>query len=290
MIMVGTILRTDGADAMSATAGTSTGSYLVPRNLYAELIKAVRKNLVLSSLAARRVGPSGIQGSTLAVTLQTPESMSVRRVAEGAEVPVGAEEYSGFTITPVKYGVRIFISEELREDSNWDVAAMNVETAGYHLACNEEALIVAQLDAASTASGHDVSNSNATLPITDITEAIQNLRTDNYTPTHFIIGATLENDLYNIDTFTHADASGINDPSRRLIGKIAGMKVIVSNSVPTLLGYVIDRNHAFMVAEKRPITVKGFFNIARDSTDIVVTQRIGVRYIRSNAVSEITTT
>lgn len=286
----GTILVTDGKDAFSTTAGSSTASYLIPRTLYGELIKAVRKNLVLSALAARRISPASIPGSSIALSLQTPESMSVARVNEGAEVPLGVEQYEGFTLTPVKYGVRVWITQEMIEDSNWDVMAMNIETAGYELADNEESLIVAQLDAASTASSHNVANSNATLPVTDITAAIQYLRSDNHNPTHFIIGAELENDIYNLDGFTHADKSGVNDPTRRLIGKIAGMKVIVSNNVSAKLGYVIDASHAFVIAEKRPITIRRFFNAARDTSEAVVTQRIAVRYLRANAVSEITTT
>jgi len=286
----GTLLMTDGKDFASSAAGSSTASYLIPRSLYGELMKAVRKNLVLSSLAARRIGPSSIPGSTVAISLQTAESMTINRVNEGAEVPLSVEQYSGFTITPIKYGVRIWVSQEQLEDSNWDVMAMNVETAGYHLASNEETLIVAQLDAASTASSQDVSNSNATLPVTDITAAIQNLRSNNFNPTHFIIGAELENDLYNLDTFTHADKSGVNDPTKRMIGTIAGMKVIVSNNVSAKLGYVIDKNHAFVIAEKRPITIRRFFNAARDISEAVVTQRIAVRYLRENAVSEVTTT
>lgn len=286
----GTILVTDQKNASSSSAGSSTGSYLIPHTLYGELMRAVRKNLVLSSLAARRIGPASIPGSSITLALQEPESMTVNRINEGAEVPLGVEQYSGFTITPVKYGVRIWISQEMVEDNNFDVMAMNVETAGYHLASNEETLIIAQLDAGDTAASHSVANSNATLPVTDITEAVQNVRADNHNPTHFLIGAELENDIYNISGFTYASYSGINDPSKRLIGTIAGMKVIVSNNISAKLGYVIDAAHAFVVAEKRPITVRRFFNAARDVSEAVVTQRIGVRYLRANAISEITTT
>jgi HK97 family phage major capsid protein len=287
---IGTILTTDGKDFASATAGTSTGSYTIPRSLFGELMRAVRKNLVLSSLAMRRVGPESIPGSAITFTLQTPESMSVFGVTEGSEVPVSVEQYSSFTVTPVKYGVRILMTQEMIEDSNYDLMALNVETAGYHLASNEEALIVAQLDAGTTASSHTVANSNATLPVTDITQAIQQIREDNYNPTHFLIGAELENDIYNLSTFTEAHKAGINDPSKRLIGTIAGMKVIVSNNISAKLGYIIDASKAFMICEKRPVTINKFFNAARDLSEAVVTQRIAVRYVWSNAMSEITTT
>lgn len=287
---IGTFLTTDGKDFASSTAGTSTGSYLIPRSLYSELLKSVRKNLVLSALAMRRIGPKSIPGSSISFSLQQADSMAVETVTPGGEVPLSVEQYTGFTITPVKYGCRIWITQEMIEDSQWDVMAMNVETAGYHLASNEESLIVAQLDAASTAASNNVANSNATLPVTDITEGIQNLRSSYYNPTDFIIGAELENDLYNIDTFTEADKSGVNNPTKRLIGRIAGMNVIVSDNVSAKLGYIIDRTKAFMIVEKRPVTIRKFFDAARDVSEAVVTQRVAVRYVWENAVSEITTT
>ena len=36
-------------------------------------------------------------------------------------------------------------------------------------------------------------------------------------------------------------------------------------------------------------TIKRFFNTAKDTNEAVVTQRVSVKYIRANAVSEITT-
>ena len=43
-------------------------------------------------------------------------------VAEGAEIPVGTEDYDSVTLTPKKYGVRPLISREMVEDAEWDVA------------------------------------------------------------------------------------------------------------------------------------------------------------------------
>jgi hypothetical protein len=162
--------------------------------------------------------------------------------------------------------------------------------AGYEFVDNEEALIVSQLDAASTAASHNVANSNATLPISDITAAMQNLEVDNYNPTHMVCGAEIANDLRNIDTFVEADKAGINDPSKRLIGRIFGMNVIVSNNVSAKLAYVIDANHAFVIAEKRPLTIERYTDYARDTGFVVFTQRLAVSAWRNNAVSEITTT
>jgi len=289
--MTNTLLTTDSKSSTDSTAGTSTGSYLIPRTLYGSLFKAMRRNLVMSALAAKRIGPESIPGSSIDIPMQKAgQTMYLSRVEQGDEIPLDVEEYSGFNLKPIKYGIRIGITEEMVEDSLFDVMSLNVETAGYIFALNEESLIVSTLDAGSTAAGHDVANSNATLPITDITEAMQNLEEDNHIATDIIVGAEVANDLRNIDTFTEANKAGMNDPSKRLIGKIFQMNVIQSNAVSAKLAYVIDRRFAFVIAEKRPLRIEKYKDYGRDTRYAVATQRIAVRYLYENAISEITTT
>ena len=289
--MVNMLLTTDSKDSTSTTAGSSSGSSLIPRTLYATLIAAVRKQLVFRPLAAQIIGPNSIPGSSIDIPLQTPESMAVNRIAEGAEVPFSAEAYSSFNLKPFKYGVRIGITKEMEEDSLFDVMGMNVQTAGFELADNEEALIIATLATGSAVTGGTaIANSNATLPISDITAAMKGLEEENHTPTHMIVGVEVADDLRNIDTFTEADKAGINDPSKRLIGTIFGMKVLVSNNVSAKLAYIIDSGHAFIIAEKRPVSIERFFDAARDTSYAVATQRFATRYLRPGAIAKITTT
>ena len=286
-----TLLGTDSKDSTSSTAGSSTGSYLIPRTLYSELQRAVRKNLVLRALAAKVIGPASIPGSSIDIPLQTKDTMEVHRVGEFASVPLDVESYSGFNLKPVKYGVRIGISKEMMEDSQFDVMGMNVETAGYELADNEEALIIATLDTGSGISDSTrVANSNATIPISDITAAVQGVEEENYYPTHILVGVEVANDMRNIDTFVEAQKAGISDPSQRLIGLIFGMKVIVSNNVSAKYAYVLDSRYAFLIAEKRPVTIEKYFDAARDTAFAVATQRITARYLRSGAIARIITT
>jgi len=286
------LLSTDGADFASSTAGSSTGSYLVPRTLLGEVMNAVRKKLVLRAMAARVFGPGQIPGRTLVIPLQTDNSslMLVEEVHEGAEFPLTQTIFSNLTLTPLKYGARIGFTKEMLEDGIVDLASYHAELAGYEFADNEEALIVAQLNAASNAASNDVANSNATLPISDITKAMQNLEENNYMPSDMIVGVEVANDLRNIDTFVENDKSGVNDPTKSLIGKIFGMNVVVSNNVSALLAYVIDRNHAFVIAEKRPLSIENYKDWSRDTEFVVASQRIAIAALRNKAVSEITTT
>jgi len=285
------LLSTDSKDFSASTAGSSTGSYLIPRTLLETVFQQARKKLVLRALAARVFGPSAIKGRVFSVPIQTKNSLFVNQVAEGAEIPQDVEAYTGFNVTPLKYGVRVAVTKEMLEDGIVDVLAMNIETAAYELADNEESLIISTLD---TGSGQtdstQVANSNATLPISDITAAMLGVEEENYTPTHMLVGTEVASDLRNIDTFVEADKAGINDPSQKLIGKIFGMKVIVSNNVSAKYAYVIDANYAFILAEKRPITIERYWDYARDTAYAAVTQRIAARYLMSGAIARIVTT
>ncbi len=274
-----------------STGSTSTGSsVLAPTMVYKTIMEAVRKGLVFRNLAATIIPPAQIPGSAIKVSLQDVDSITVHAVAEGAEIPYDHENYTQRTLTPVKYGVNVGITREMIEDSQFAVALLNAQSAGYALADKEDSLVVAELASASAAAGHDVANSNATLPITDITEAMQNLENDGYTATHMVIGVEVANDIRNIDTFTEADKAGINDPSRALIGTIFGMNVIVSRNVSAKLAYVIDANKAFAIAEKRPVTLENYDDHSRDMRHVVATMRLAAGYLFAEAVSEITTT
>ena len=292
--MVTQLMNVGSADFASATASTSTGSYLVPRTLLPSVMNAVRKKLVLRGLAARYFGPSAIPGRTLVIPLQseisTSTAMAVDRTDEGGEILLTNTQFENITLTPIKYGARVGVTKEMMEDGIIDLISYHAELAGYEFADNEESLIVSQLDSAATASSNTVANSNATLPISDITESMQQLETNNYQPTHMIIGVEIANDLRNLDTFVEADKSGVNNPTRSLIGTIFGMKVIVSNNVTAKLAYIIDAAHAFLIAEKRPLTIERYQDYARDTSFVVITQRFSTSYLRSKAVSEITTT
>jgi len=290
------MLNTGSADFASSTANTATTSYLIPRTLLPSVLNAVRKKLVLRGLAARVFGPSSIPGRTLVLPLQSEitssTAMAVDRVGEGGEVPLTQTQFENKTLTPVKYGARVGVTKEMMEDGIVDLISYHAELAGYEFADNEESLIVTALDSAATNSSNTVANSNATLPISDITASMQQLEEKNYFPTHMIVGAEVANDLRNIDSFNEADKTGAGSAAtgQRLIGSIFGIKVIVSNNVTATLAYIIDAAHAFLIAEKRPLTVERYSDVARDTGFLVVTQRIAVDYLRSEAVSEITTT
>lgn len=261
---------------------------LIPRRIYPTLIEEATKFLIPRELAAIYIGPDGIPGASVDIQLETENLMDVRLVAEGAEVPLDQTEYSNSNIKPKKYGVAIRITREMLEDANINLLEHNIRVAGRRFAENENTLVIAVLDtAANTVSG------GAAITIANITRAIQYLEDADKKGTDFLIGIEVLNDLRNIDTFVEYEKVGNTEMiSRGFIGTVYGLKVarVSTNAgMTTTTSYVLDRDYAYVIVEKRPITVENFDLPTYDLQGAVLTQRIAVKALRTNAIAKITT-
>jgi HK97 family phage major capsid protein len=256
--------------------------------IYDVLVKAVRSKLVATNVLAIRVSKGSFPGDSIKIDLADRNTMLVHEIAEGAEVPIDYGTISDFTITPKKYGLRPLITKEMMEDGKWDLIQYNLEEAGYQMARKLDSLLLAQIEAGDTASSNTVSGSGA-ITVANINTAIYNLENNDYSATDFIVSPAIAMDIRNIDTFVEADKAGVTNPSKGLIGRILGMTVWQSSQVTADYAYVIDKDHALVLAEKRPITIERYDDVTRDLSGAVVTARWGVRYLRENACCVITT-
>jgi HK97 family phage major capsid protein len=268
------------------------GTLLIPKLILPQLVEEVERALIPRELAAMVL--RGFQGSTISVNLETPGTLNVQVVSEGAEIPLDNLQFSAVTFNPVKYGVSVKITREMMEDSQFDLMQRNIAAVGRRFAENETKLIVLALDgaAATTAGG-------AAITIANITESMQDLDDGDYTPTDILVGTEVLNDLRNIDTFVEANKVGNTEMLQRgFLGTLYGMNVVKLSGSTTALpsatyrkyAYVIDRTQAYGVAIKRDITVENFDMPTFDMQGAAITQRIDVQLLRSAAVSKITTT
>jgi HK97 family phage major capsid protein len=277
-------------ELLSTDAGTE-GQLLIPRKIHDTLIEEVDKNLVPRSEAAMYFGPSDIPGSSLDIDLVNPRGMMVRVVGEGAESFIDQTSYTSINLKPVKYGVAIRITKEMLEDGKWNLLQHNIMVAGKRFAENETSLILTELDnATNTVSG------GAAITIANITQGLQYLEDEDYSGTSMLIGPEVLNDLRNIDTFVEANKVGNTEMlSRGFLGTIYGLNVMKfsTNAAPSTTyskyAYIYDNQHAFVIAEKRPVTIANFDMPNYDMSAANITQRIRVRYLRAKAIAKITT-
>src|SRR3990167_2709212 len=271
------------------TGKGTEGTLLIPRKIYDVLWPAVVKKLIPRECAAFVAGPAQIPGSSFDFNLMTPDSMSVRPVGEGAEVWLSDPEFTATNTKPAKFGLRVNITKEMVEDSQFPLLARALEMAGREFSENENSLVVAALDgAANTVSG------GAAVTIANLTRAMQYLEDSDFTATHLIVGIEVLNDLRNIDTFVEYNKIGNTDMlTRGFLGNIYGMQVLevsTNAGMTTTSAYVIDKEHAYFIAEKRPVTMESYAVPWADSQGVVLTHRIAVNTIRTSAIAKITST
>ncbi len=275
-------------ELLSTGLGTE-GQLLIPRKIHDTLIEEVDKNLIPRSEAALMFNSGDIPGSSVDVDLVTPRRMDVRIVAEGAEIPIDQSAYGSFNMKPVKWGVALRITREMLEDGKWNLMEHSVRVAGKRFAENETSLIVSDAldNANSTVAG------GTAITIANITRAMQHLDDEDYTPTTLFIGMEVLNDLRNIDTFVEANKVGNTEMlARGFLGTIYGLNVIkvsTNAGMTTTTAYITDRAHAYVIAEKRTITLENFELPVYDMSAASITQRIKVRHLRVEAISKITT-
>jgi len=274
---------------------TGTEPEVIESEIYSTVIEAVKKNLVATQMLALRIGASGVPGSSVDIVTQDKDSMIAHEVAEGAEVPINLETLSTFNLKPVKYGIRPVITKEMQEDAKWDMIQRNLQESGYTMAKKLDELIMTEVrtGAEANTTNHTVSG-GAAITVANIVAAMAFLESDDHVCTDLIIHPELSADIRQIDTFVEADKAGVTDPSKRLIGTVFGMKVWVTTngtvSGSTYYAYIIDRDHALCLAEKRPITIERYNDVTRDLTGVAVTARWKPRYLRKEACAYVSTT
>lgn len=273
------------------TTGTGTqGTLLIPRKIYPTLIDESMKMLIPRELAALYVGPDQIPGSSIEINRLIENKMKVKQVGEGAEVPLDETSYNNLNVRPVKFGVAIRITSELMEDAQFNILESNIKIAGRRFAENENKItILNALDAAAnTVTG------GASITISNITRAIQYLEDADKVATDYLCGFEVLNDLRNIDTFVEYMKVGNTDMLQRgFLGTVYGMNVVrvsTNAGMTTTSSYVIDRSWAYVIVEKRPLTVENFDLPTYDMEGVVLTQRIDVQPLRTVAIAKITTT
>ena len=270
--------------------GTGTeGSLLIPKTILSTMVEEVNKMLIPRSEAALYFGPAQIRGSSIDVNLETPNTLDVREIAEGAFIGLDQQAYTEINFKPKKYGVAIRITRELMEDSMFPLLERNIRTAAKRFAENENSLVISDaLDSA----GNTVSGSGA-ITIANITRAMQYLEDSDYEPTTLFVGMEVMNDLRNIDTFVEADKLGSREMlAKGFVGVLYGLNVIRVSSnagMTSAYAYVTDKSQAYAIAEKRPLAVERFSLPSYDLEAAALTHRIKVRYLRTSAIAKITT-
>lgn len=285
---------------------TADANILMPKVVQQVTSAAAETQLIISEMFKR-------------VNLESGRSMEfvhfgairAHEIPEGSEYPEESLNLTTQSLGPVevrvkKYGLRVAITNEMVEESQWDVVGLHIEAAGRALARKKEEMAFRAFsqnghvvfDAAEhqpgdagypTGRGFD-GELNGTLTAEDMLDMAVSIMSAGFTPTTLIMhpltwSLFAENEFIKNSTGTAAfgqgavDAKTIKDanPSNSL-----GLEVIFSPFVPfnqsdkTFDFYIIDRNNIGVQLVKDDITTENFDDPYRDILNLKIMERYGL--------------
>jgi len=208
-------------------------------------------------------------------------------IAEGAEIPVGTEDYDSVTLTPKKYGVRPLISKEMIEDAEWDVIEYQLAEAGRAMADLETEKIISEM--ISDAGNSVAAGTGGTLAYADVVNILKECLTDDFAPDTLAIHPSEFADLLKDSAIQKAmDWGGPAVAPTGRIANLLGMRVLVSTKVTSGTALVIDSKHAGVLFIRRDVTVEEYEDPVKDLAGVAVTARWIYDTLRPNAIGKVT--
>jgi len=208
-------------------------------------------------------------------------------VAEGAEIPVGTEDYDSVTLTPKKYGVRPLISREMVEDAEWDVIEYQLAEAGRAMADLETEKIITQM--ISDAGNSVAAATSGTLAYTDVVDILKECLVDNFTPDVLVIHPTELADLLKDTAIQKAmEWGGPPVAPSGAVTKLLGMRVLVSTKVTSGTALAVDSKHAGVLFIRRDITAEDYEDPVKDLAGVAITARWAYATLRADAIGKVT--
>ena len=260
-----------------------------------ELVKQQLHNIIKQAAVDERIGRNLINvinsksGRNYDIPVADKGTMTFRKVGEGAMYPLDAESYTKKTAVINKWANRVVVSQEMKEDANYDVLKQQLMRMGLEAGVKEDYIIFSAfadstygfITATTNSTSHNYSTSGTELAIVDLVTARQ-LTSSNSMPADYLcIHPTQTAELQQIDAFVEADKTGNTATHMNgFQGKLFGMKVLESVTTwleqsTTQYAWVLNSKYAGSLVMRRPLTTKTYEIPARDAVAIAASFRCG---------------
>lgn len=261
-----------------ATIGTGTIAELVPRIILEEVEEAARARRFGRSLV--KINEDLVRTKGRSIIVGRRGILAAESVGEGASlkaVDVGTLTYSSSTITPTKVGTHCGITQEAIEGCELNLIRDGITEAGIALAQKEDSdIITALLTSSNTlnATGLGTWSVNA---YGIITTAVTVIKGANWVPKYLIIHPDALKGILLSTMFIDASKYGSNEPILSgEIGKIAGLKILVTTNMTSTKAVVIDSDRAAWMAIRRHVDMKRWDNPDTDSIELYFYVEYGI--------------
>lgn len=285
----------------SGTTGVAGAAYLVPDKIYDILFRSAWANDITAS--AMRIVDT--PGSTLKVDYAVTGQYRPKRVGSGGGAPDESLETGQLTITPgAPWKINTRITQELIEDSQWDVVQIHLEEAAKACAQESSAQSATVMIAAATGDGTLNTMNTGASDITDfqdIMDAWAANASDGY------ISDTILTHPYAVADFS-SDASvsaygssfhdrQVTDPPM-LMGSFKGMNIVTflgESAYGTNVLYdgsnwrtlVYNKQEAALCVRKRWLKIENYTDPVKDLVGSATSFREGYATVNKDAICKI---
>lgn len=229
--------------------------------------------------------------------------MYAQEVPEGGKIEIDTQNYSKKDITIKKVGTRPLITNELIEDSLFDVVELELKKAGARLEnkLNRDG-IVELLKNHNGTTPSDTDPAGTALAVSDIAKSIAKVKAVGFLPSVLITHPTAEGQLLQDSNLAYVAYAGTSTPlTQGTVPKLMGLTPYtlgVTSDDPTYkwddtdssghyYALVLDPSSYAMIAMRRDITIEQYDDPIHDLVGISCTMRYGVGVIQDQAACRI---
>lgn len=302
-----------GIPSLKEFVASPSASVLIPRVILGTARRAMEMNP--ASLVAPFFKKIRMQNAGSMVIFPSFGPMRAYDLAEGQEVPEDTFDFQthegGTEIRVGKVGIRVRVTDELIQDSQWDVVAMLIEQAGRALVRHKEQKIFTQFEkhghvlidnlhpdpeAHSHGLGED-GQPNDTLSPEDLLDLVIAMHNNEMTITDLVMhplvwGILLKSDIATqlaVNPIPFTSLGGQTVKTLPAIGPESvqgrmpfGLNVVLSPFAPLdkrtrrYSLYALDRNNLGVILVKQDLTIDRFTEPARDIQNVKMIERYGI--------------
>ncbi|RLI54726.1 MAG: phage major capsid protein [Candidatus Thorarchaeota archaeon] len=292
-------------EELNASIRRDTQKLLIPEVINENILTVAEEARIARNLCQY------VRIDTDSITWLKERGFDAVQVEEGSEIPSRQGTYEKYTLVVGKIAARPYITNEMIEDSRWDVIRRNLDMATLAMAVLEDRITINAL-IQGVPNGTTMSNGvggigevidnhyiqmgddapNATLSWKSIALGIALLRMENYSPDTLLI-----HPYQMVDLLTgEGDFIGANERAymtlpehirnsmlNGVVGSIGGMNVLVSANMTPGKALMIDSKQYGVFVERRPLTIDNTPDPLRDSQSMILTERFTAAAINRDA-------
>lgn len=275
--------------ARSGTTGIAGAYYLIPTKIHQVMFDSAVQSDVCADISIAMIPPDQIPGTTHLVDIAVDDSYVPKKYVSGGQLPTETIKTVQATLDFTEgFGINFRITNDLIEDSQFDLIEMHLRNAGRELGefASKEALTILStapdgdgtLNSGTTGTANKTKWQGDATPV-DIETAIGANLVDGFlSDTIAICHSAFLDDVYRtIPNYSEPWIGTIMGGGGGFPTKIFGMNIVYSDcsvlSTTKNVTVVFDKDYALLTGRKRWLRIEKYSDPVRDLVGATITCR-----------------